>query len=148
MSEPETSLLIERATPRIGRTALRAFADTLRRDLCAGRTFTCLLTGDKELRRLNRQFLGLNYATDVLSFPSGEPIGPLGDIAISLERAKAQAAEHGHRIEQEVRILLLHGVLHLVGLDHERDQGEMLQLESKCRRKYNLPGGVIERAKP
>ena len=146
MSEPETSLLIERATPRIGRTALRAFADTLRRDLCAGRSFTCLLTGDKELRRLNRQFLGHNYATDVLSFPSGEPIGPLGDIAISLERAKAQAAEHRHRIEEEVRILLLHGVLHLLGHDHEGDRGEMRQRESKCRRQYGLPSGLIERA--
>ena len=146
MSEPETSLLIERATPRIGRTALRAFADTLRRELCAGRTFTCLLTGDKELRRLNRQFLGHNYATDVLSFPSGEPIGPLGDIAISLERAKAQAAEHRHRIEEEVRILLLHGVLHLLGHDHEGDEGEMRERESKYRRKYGLPSGLIERA--
>jgi probable rRNA maturation factor len=147
MSDPETSLLIERTTPRIGRTALRAFADTLRHDLCAGRTFTCLITGDKELRRLNRQFLGHNYATDVLSFPSGEPIGPLGDVAISLERAKAQAAEFGHRIEQEVRILLLHGVLHLLGHDHETDKGKMLQLESKWRQAYGLPNGLIERAR-
>jgi probable rRNA maturation factor len=146
MSDPETSLLFERSTPRIGRTALRAFADTLRRDICAGRTFTCLLTGDKELRRLNKQFLGHHYATDVLSFPSGEPIGPLGDIAISLERAKAQAAEHGHKIEQEVRILMLHGVLHLMGLDHEADQGEMRQAESRWRQAYGLPGGLIERA--
>ncbi|MBY0506379.1 MAG: rRNA maturation RNase YbeY [Bryobacteraceae bacterium] len=146
MSDAETSLLIERATPRIGRTALRAFAETLRRDLCGGRPFTCLLTGDKELRRLNRQFLGHAYATDVLSFPSGEPIGPLGDIAISLERAKAQAAEYGHRIEQEVRILLLHGVLHLLGHDHEADQGEMRRLEERWREKYELPTGVIERA--
>lgn len=145
MSEPETSLLIERATPRIGRTALRAFADTLRHDLCAGRAFTCLLTGDKELRRLNRQFLGHGYTTDVLSFPAGEPMGPLGDIAISLERAKAQAAEHGHRIEEEVRILLLHGVLHLVGHDHENDDGLMRRVESEWRRKYGLPGGLIER---
>ena len=146
MSDPETSLLIERATPRIGRTALKAFVDTLRRDLCSGRPFTCLLTGDKELKRLNRQFLGQNYATDVLSFPTGEPIGPLGDIAISLERAKAQAAEYGHRIEQEVRILLLHGVLHLVGHDHETDEGEMRRVESRWRETYGLPGGLIERA--
>jgi probable rRNA maturation factor len=146
MSEPETSLLIERSTPRLGRKALQAFADTLRRDLCAGRTFTCLLTGDRELRRLNKQFLGHNYATDVLSFPSGEPIGPLGDIAISLERAKAQAAEFGHRIEQEVRILLLHGVLHLLGHDHETDGGRMRELETRWRRAYGLPGGLIERA--
>ena len=146
MSDPETSLLIERTTPRIGRTALRTFAEVLRRDLCNGRPFTCLLTGDKELRRLNKQFLGHNYATDVLSFPAGESIGPLGDIAISLERAKAQAAEHGHRIEQEVRILMLHGVLHLVGHDHESDQGEMRKLESRWRETYGLPVGLIERS--
>ena len=145
MSEPETSLLFEQATPRIGRTALRAFAETLRIDLCAGRPFTCLLTGDKELRRLNQQFLGHAYATDVLSFPTGEPIGPLGDIAISLDRAKAQAARFGHRIEQEVRILLLHGVLHLAGHDHEKDQGEMRALESRWRDTYGLPNGLIER---
>ena len=146
MSDAETSLLIERATPRIGRTALVAFAETLRMDLCAGRPFTCLLTGDKELRRLNKQFLGHAFATDVLSFPSGEPIGPLGDIAISLERAKAQAAGHGHRIEQEVRVLLLHGVLHLLGHDHETDGGKMRKVESRWREKYGLPTGLIERA--
>lgn len=147
MSEPEITLLFARPTPRIGRTALRTFAETLRRDLCGGRSFTCLLTGDQELRRLNRQFLGRAYPTDVLSFPSGQPIGPLGDVAISLERAKAQAAEHGHRIEQEVRVLLLHGVLHLLGHDHEADQGQMLALESEWRRTYGLPGGLIERAR-
>ncbi len=145
MSDPETSLLFEQVTPRVGRTALRAFADTLCRDLCGGRPFTCLFTGDKELRRLNKQFLGSNYATDVLSFPTGEPIGPLGDIAISLDRAKAQASEHGHRIEQEVRILMLHGVLHLAGFDHETDDGKMRKIESLWRQKYGLPIGLIER---
>ena len=100
----------------------------------------------RTLATLYGQFLGHNYATDVLSFPSGEPIGPLGDIAISLERAKAQAAEHRHRIEEEVRILLLHGVLHLLGHDHEGDEGEMRERESRCRQKYGLPSGLIERA--
>lgn len=146
MSDPETSLLFERITPRLGRTALRAFADRLRHDLCAGRAFTCLLAGDQELKRLNHRFLKHNYPTDVLTFPSGQPIGPLGDIAISLDRAKAQAAEHGHRIEEEVRILLLHGVLHLVGHDHEQDSGEMARVESRWRRKYGLPNSLIERA--
>ncbi len=145
MSDLETSLLFERTTPRLGRTALRAFADTLRSDLCAGRAFTCLLAGDKELKRLNHQFLKQNYPTDVLTFPSGQPIGPLGDIAISLDRAKAQAAEYGHRIEDEVRILLLHGVLHLVGHDHEKDSGEMARLESRWRKKYGLPNSLIQR---
>jgi len=148
MSDPETSLLIEQASPRLGRTALLAFAESLRMEICAGRPFTCLLTGDSELRRLNKQFLGHPYATDVLSFPTGEPIGPLGDIAISLDRAKAQAAEFGHRIEQEVRILLLHGVLHLLGHDHETDGGKMRRLELKWREKYRRPTGWSERAGP
>lgn len=146
MPDPEITLLFEQGTPRLGRTGLRAFAETLRQDLCPGRSFTCLLTGDKELRRLNKQFLGHGYATDVLSFPTGEPIGPLGDIAISLDRAKAQAFEHRHRLEQEVRILLLHGLLHLIGHDHETDRGEMRLLESQLRAKYALPTGLIERA--
>lgn len=145
MSDADPTLLFERATPRLGRTSLRSFADTLRHDLCRGRAFTCLLTGDTELKRLNRQFLKQNYPTDVLTFPSGQPIGPLGDIAISLDRAKAQAAEYGHRIEEEVRILLLHGVLHLVGHDHEQDSGEMARLESRWRKKYGLPNSLIER---
>jgi probable rRNA maturation factor len=93
---------------------------------------------------MNRAIRKRDYATDVLSFPNGD--GYLGDIAISLQRARAQAREQGHPIEDEIRILMLHGVLHLKGMDHEGDSGEMARTELRWRRKLGLPAGLIERA--
>ena len=81
----------------------------------------------------------------MLSFPSGSRIGPLGDLAISLDRAKQQAREHGHSVSSEVKILMLHGLLHLLGLDHERDRGTMRRIETQWRRKLELPAALIER---
>lgn len=95
------------------------------------RTVTLLLTDDPRIRELNAQFRGKDSATDVLSFPSGEDEGPLGDLAISLDRAAQQAAEQGHGVAEEVEILLLHGVLHLLGHDHETDRGQMRRLEGR-----------------
>jgi probable rRNA maturation factor len=102
---------------------------------------TCLVTDDEELRRLNKQFRGKDYATDVLSFP--EDGG--GEIAISFDRAVAQAAEMGHSVEAELRILMLHGALHLTGMDHEQDNGEMRRAEERWRKKLGLPVGLIRR---
>jgi probable rRNA maturation factor len=117
-----------------------------------------LLACDATLRRLNRTFRGKNKATDVLSFPAGattvffgEPDGPelAGDLAISLETAARQAARFGHSLRDEVRVLLLHGVLHLAGFDHEVDSGEMAAREAELRRKLGLGTGLIARtAKP
>jgi probable rRNA maturation factor len=122
----------------------------LQKEVAKGRAFDALITGDTELRRLNRDFRGKDYATDVLSFPASEPrpsgSGPfLGDIAISLGRARAQAREYRHSIEQEVQILMLHGVLHLLGHDHETDSGAMARTEKRWRTKLGLPNGLIER---
>ncbi len=111
-----------------------------------GRVVGCLITDDRELRRLNRQFRGKNYATDVLSFPSADTANGLGEIAISVDRAAAQAAEHGHSITDELRILMLHGALHLAGFDHEKDSGEMARAENRWRKRLGLPSGLIERA--
>ena len=108
---------------------IREFARLLDERVAGGRGFDCLLAGDEELTRLNRDFLHHDYPTDVLSFPSGLKSGPLGELAISLERAAAQAREFGHSIVDEIRILLLHGVLHLIGMDHERDKGRMARVE-------------------
>ncbi len=124
---------------------IRRFALDLRRDVLGGKGFHCLVTGDAQLRSLNAQFRNKDVPTDVLSFPSGER-DPLGDIAISLGRARAQARERGHSIEEEVCILMLHGVLHLMGMDHETDRGRMARAELRWRRKLNLPAGLIERA--
>ena len=68
-----------------------------------------------------------------------------GDIAISIDRARVQAAEHGHSVADELRILMLHGALHLAGMDHETDSGEMAQAELRWRKRLGLPGGLLER---
>jgi len=125
---------------------LKSFTRSLCRRVAGGRAFTCLITGDLELQRLNRQFLGRDYATDVLSFPSQDGSDSLGEIAVSVERAAAQAREFGHDCLNEIRILMLHGVLHLTGMDHERDRGEMAQAERGWREKLDLPATLIERA--
>ncbi len=106
-----------------------------------------LLAGDRTLRRLNRSYRGKDKATDVLSFPAAVELAGEhgGDLAISLDTAKRQAAEHGHTLRDEVRVLLLHGLLHLAGMDHETDSGEMAELESELRGKLRLPNGLIER---
>lgn len=107
-----------------------------------------LLSDDRELRRLNRQFRSKNKATDVLSFPAPVELVDqhAGDLAISLETAARQAAEHGLTLRDEVRILLLHGILHLAGFDHEIDDGEMAGHEAALRKQLRLPVGLIARA--
>lgn len=146
MSSPEGSTVTFRRVPGDARPrALSAFARRLEREVARGRRFDCLVTGDAELRRLNRDFRGKDYATDVLSFPGQD--GHLGDLAISAMRARAQAREFGHTTEDEIRVLMLHGVLHLLGHDHETDGGRMARVEKRWRRALGLPNGLIERAR-
>ena len=135
-----------RKPARLDAKQIESFAELLRARVARRRVFHCLITGDAELRRLNRDFLGKDYATDVLSFPSSVAAAGLGDVAISLARARVQAAEWRHSIETEVRILMLHGVLHLLGMDHETDSGEMQRAELRWRKAFDLPAGLIERA--
>ena len=106
-----------------------------------------LLAGDRTLRRLNRTYRQKDKATDVLSFPAAEELAGMhgGDLAISLDTAKRQADEHGHTLRDEVRVLLLHGLLHLSGMDHEADGGEMAEREGELRAKLRLPNGLIAR---
>ncbi len=115
--------------------------------VAAGRSFCCLITSDKELHRLNRQFLNHDYPTDVLSFPLAEQGGELGELAISIERAEAQARDYDHALLDELRVLMLHGMLHLSGMDHERDRGEMARAERKFRKELGLPNGLIARGR-
>ena len=111
---------------------------------------TVLLTTDRTLRDLNRRFRGKDEATDVLSFPSTNPApGPekiAGDVAISVETARRQATEQGHALGVELRVLMLHGLLHLAGYDHETDTGKMQRRERQLRARLGLPLGLIERA--
>jgi probable rRNA maturation factor len=83
-----------------------------------------------------------------LSFPEPGPDGFLGEIAISVDRAREQARAHDHGWEQEVEVLILHGLLHLLGMDHETDRGRMARAETRWRKKLGLPGGLIARARP
>jgi probable rRNA maturation factor len=91
-------------------------------------------SGDREMRRANRTWRGKDTTTDVLSFPGEE--GHLGDFLISVPAARRQAGAAGHPVERELRVLLLHGVLHCLGYDHETDQGEMERLERRLRRRW------------
>jgi probable rRNA maturation factor len=106
-----------------------------------------LLARDATLRKLNRNFRGQDKPTDVLSFPPASEAGAKhgGDVAISFETARRQAEEHGHSLNEELRVLMLHGLLHLAGMDHETDGGEMAERETKLRRKLKLPSGLIAR---
>ncbi len=106
-----------------------------------------LLAGDRTLRRLNREFRGKDKATDVLSFPAAKEMANefAGDLAISLDTARRQAAAHGHTLRDEVRVLLLHGLLHLDGMDHETDHGEMAAKEAELRTRLRLPNSLIAR---
>jgi probable rRNA maturation factor len=147
MSVSDDLVLFRRVPARLKRAAVKEFARTLRDLIAKGRQFHCLISDDRELRRLNRQFLGADYATDVLSFPLNDS-GLLGELAISADRAAAQAREFGHSQLDEIRILMLHGVLHLVGMDHQTDRGAMVRAETRWRKKLNLPVGLIGRTRP
>ena len=109
---------------------------------------TIALVGDAAMRRLNRRFAGKDRATDVLSFPSDAFDGALGDIAVATGVARRQARDGGHTYLEELRVLALHGLLHLLGYDHHGDGGRMARVESRLRRKGGLRAGLIERARP
>src|ERR1035437_4951105 len=109
---------------------------------------TVLLTTDAAIRKLNRQFRGNDKATDVLSFPA-EGIGAekiAGELAISVPTARKQAVEQNHSLSTEIKVLILHGLLHLAGHDHESDNGKMARRERLLRARLGLPQGLIERS--
>ena len=145
------SLLLFRAIPAHLKLSaehkriLRNFVNQIAEAITGEGTFCCLITNDKQLRTLNRNFLQHDYPTDVLSFPSQQPSGDLGEIAISIEQAAAQAQKYGHELLDELRILILHGVLHLSGMDHEKDRGAMARAERKLRTEFGLPNSLIAR---
>ncbi len=105
---------------------------------------TIAIVPDAHVRRLNHRFRRLDRPTDVLSFPSGER-GYLGDVVIAAGVARRQAQEAGHSLHTELRVLALHGLLHLLGYDHETDTGRMSRLERRLRVKGGLRAGLIER---
>jgi probable rRNA maturation factor len=135
--------------------AVRGLASWLRRVAPARATgsVSVALVSDARIRQLNRTYRRKNHATDVLSFPSGRlPASShrafLGDIVIARGVAKRQAREAGHDELTELKILALHGLLHLLGYDHRRDAGRMLRVERRLRKRGGLRAGLIERARP
>ena len=131
---------------KLARVELASFLAEVERRVLRGRSCSCLITNDEELRGLNKQYRRKDYAADVLSFPSGGPERFAGDLAISIDRAREQASEYGHSPDVELKILILHGALHLAGMDHEKDAGEMARAEARWRKRFELPVGLIERA--
>jgi len=124
-----------------------AFLARLSRGPAKGGEFAVLVSTDAAVRKANAQFRGVRATTDVLSFPDDEP-GRLGDILISAPRAARQAEQYGHSVTAEVKLLVLHGLLHLLGFDHESDDGAMRREERKLRKRYGLnEAGLIERAR-
>jgi len=115
---------------------------------------TIALVSDARVRALNRRYRGKDYATDVRSFPATESAMEreasaeryLGDIVIATGVARRQARDLGHSLAAELRILALHGLLHLLGYDHERDRGRMRTLEQRLLRRSGVRDGLIERA--
>jgi len=108
------------------------------------------LVSDGRMRTLNRTYRGADYATDVLSFPAASVPGGeavLGDIVIAMGVAGRQAAQAGHALQTELRVLALHGLLHLLGYDHEHDTGQMARVEARLRRKGGLREGLIQRGR-
>jgi probable rRNA maturation factor len=108
---------------------------------------TIAVVPDARVRALNRQYRKKDRPTDVLSFPSDER-GYLGDVVIAAGVARRQARQAGHPLATELRVLALHGLLHLLGYDHERDDGRMARLERRLRRRGALAEGLIEREIP
>jgi probable rRNA maturation factor len=140
----------KRSTSALGKRDLNRFLACAAEALDLTGEFSVLLTGDERLRALNLQFRGLDKPTDVLSFtplPEASNCGQGGDLAISLETAAVQAAVYGHTLQMEVKILILHGLLHLAGYDHEHDQGQMRRRESRLRKQFALPAGLVERSR-
>jgi probable rRNA maturation factor len=127
---------------------LETFLAQARRAVGLAGSVSVLLTGDAEIQRLNREFRRKNKPTDVLSFPAGENGGrsrAAGDLAISVETAAREAQRLAHSLSLELKVLLLHGTLHLAGYDHETDSGEMARKEESLRRKLGLAQGLIAR---
>ena len=117
---------------------LSAFFVRLRRVLrLPPESFSAVLVSDRRIRELNRRYRKRSAATDVLSFPLREN-GYLGEVVISAPTARRQARRYRHRVEEDVKLLLLHGVLHLLGYDHETDRGQMTRREHALRRRLGL----------
>ncbi len=136
-------VILRKTIPGLSQRALATFAGRARKAAGVPGEVNVLVTSSADMQRLNREFRSKDYATDVLSFPD-EDSG--GDIAISADIARRNARELRHPAAIETKILVLHGMLHLAGYDHESDNGQMRRKEDQLRRRLGLPDSLIERA--
>lgn len=137
-------IILRKPVEGVTQTALARFAARARRATRLLGEVDVLVTSDREIQRLNRDFRKKDTPTDVISFPSEAP-GLAGDIAISADIARRNGGELGHGTLTELKILILHGILHLAGMDHETDAGQMARRERRLREELGLPAGLIER---
>jgi probable rRNA maturation factor len=157
-SQESLLVILQKRVARLSAEALDRFVRSARLAVGLRGRVNVLVTGSRDIRGLNRRFRDLDKATDVLSFPAQSLLEQskrntsrtaraflAGDIAISADIAAQNAAQLRHPVADEIRILTLHGILHLAGFDHERDNGEMARKEIQLRRRFRLPSGLIER---
>lgn len=141
------TVILNKRVPGLSERALASFVTSACRAAGLKGALSLLVTSSRRMRELNARFRGKDYATDVLSFPPPNFVeGFSGDLAVSADIAARNARELGHSLANEVKVLVLHGVLHLAGYDHEGDHGEMAEKELRLRRKLGLPAALIERA--
>ena len=147
----ERVVVFQKRVPDLTELALERFVARARGAAGLKGAVDVLVTSSSEMKSLNRRFRGKDKATDVLSFPTAADHAQrefAGEIAISAEIAAQNARDLGHSAGEEVKILVLHGLLHLRGYDHERDHGQMARRESRLRVRLGLPSGLIERSQP
>jgi len=147
-------VILQKKLAGLNEASLDRFVARARKAVGLRAPVNVLVTSSAAVRELNRQFRGQNKATDVLSFPSTSPTSKThkpaslaGDVAISADIALENSIRLGHAVSQEIKILALHGILHLAGFDHERDNGRMAREEARLRRALRLPAALIERAR-
>lgn len=140
-------IIIRKAAPGVSEQALARFAQRARKAAGLRGQVNVVLTSSRDMRALNRRFRGKDKPTDVLSFPPLPVVAEAfsGDIVISTDIACRNARLYQHAPAQELKILILHGMLHLAGYDHESDGGEMARREERLRRELGLSNGLIRR---
>lgn len=141
-------VILEKKIAGLSESSLERFVLRARRNARLRGRVNVLVTTDAVMRSLNARFRGKNKSTDVLSFPANEAEvrkSFAGELAISAPIALRNAVQLGHSPAEEVKILVLHGILHLAGYDHERDNGDMARKEANLRRALRLPVSLIER---
>lgn len=137
-------IIFEKAVDGVSPSALQRFAGRAQKLARVKGEIAVLITSRGRVRALNRRYRRKDKPTDVLSFPSLQG----GDIAICAEIARQNAARLGHSVSDEIKVLVLHGMLHLAGYDHETDSGEMARAEVRLRSRLKLPASLIQRSQP